>query len=217
MGDALKKDPILKTVLVVFLGLIVFSFLFGFNFGGTGYDASASQASQHASHHGGMGAGAAGGPGYMTGIIPGLIQFLIQILMVLLVFALIAGIVIGVKNFVAKQDSEALKKYPVIEYINQDPVLKVLVIAIAGIFGLYLVTGLLSGIGFGSGYNVSPQFMILNLINFLVKLLMIAFVAFGSLALWQYFKNQAPAQPPKQEIIQLEASRPAHKAGNEPE
>lgn len=204
MGDLFKNDPILKTVLVIFLGLVAFSFLFGFNFGGTGLDASMSQANQHAGHHGGMGGNTMGGISYISIIMSGLIQTLIQILMFLLVVALLAGGVMGIKRFIEKQDKEIIKESPVIKYINQDPVLKIIVIAIAGIFGLYLLSGLLNGIGFG--YGVSPQFMLLGLISFLMKIAMFAFVIFGSIALWRYFKNQATVQESKRDIIQVETT-----------
>lgn len=188
MGNQQNNDPILRVVLVVFVGLLVFGFLFGFNFGGTG------QAGM--GHHGGM-AATSGGGYYFGGLIAGLISFLIHILMLVLVFALIAGLFIAVKKFITTQDGlmEASRskvkeaRSQVMDAVNQDPVLKTLLMVIAGIAGFYFIVAIFRSFD-GVGYGFSPYFMLFALVGFLLKLLMIGFVVALTMALVQYLKAQ---------------------------
>ena len=183
MGDTTKGDPILRVVLIVFVGLLVFGFLFGGNFGGTGY------AGNTAGHHGMAAAGGYGGGAFFGSLIPGLIGFLMNMLVLVLVFALIAGLIMGIRKFINQPDG-ILKSSKTMEYINQDPVLKTMSIVIAVVFGLYFITALFNTMQFGGGYGASPQVMLFMLIGFLVKLLMLALVITLTVALVQYLKAQ---------------------------
>ncbi|HWR43462.1 DUF5326 family protein [Sporomusa sp.] len=184
MGDTTKGDPILRVVLIVFVGLLVFGFLFGTNFGGTGY------AGNNVGHHGmATTAGGYGGGAFFGGIIPGLIGFLMHLLILVLVFALIAGLIMGVRKFTNQPDG-FLKSSKAVEYVNQDPVLRTMAIVLAVVFGLYFITALFNGMQFGGGYSASPQVMLFMLIGFLVKLLMLALVITLTVALVQYLKAQ---------------------------
>lgn len=180
MGNDAKVDPILRVVLVVFAGLLVFSFLFGTNFGGTG---------QVSGHHG---AAAAGGGGYyFGGVVAGLVSFLINILLLVLVFALIAGLVMGVRKLInnCKTDS-TFQNCQVMNVVNQDPVLRVLLMAVVGIFALYIIAGIFRSLEFGVGYGFTPYSILFVLLGFLLKLLMLGLVVSLTVALVQYLKAQ---------------------------
>lgn len=185
MGDTTKGDPILRVVLIVFVGLLVFGFLFGGNFGGTGNMAGGG------GHHGAASSGYGGGM-FFGGLIPGLIGFLMHLLVLVLVFALIAGLVMGVRKFI-NQPGGLVQSSKAMEYVNQDPVLRTMAIVLAVVFGLYFISALFNGIQFG-GYGASPQFMLFALIGFLVKLLMLALVITLTVALVQYLKAQFEEQ-----------------------
>lgn len=181
MGDTTKGDPILRVVLIVFVGLLVFSFLFGSNFGGTGY------AGNNAGHMGA--AGGYGGGAFFSSLIPGLIGFLMHLLVLVLVFALIAGLIMGIRKFINQPDG-FVKSSKAMEYVNQDPVLRTMAVVLAVVFGLYIITALFNGLQSGGGYGASPQVMLFMLIGFLVKLLMLALVITLTVALVQYLKAQ---------------------------
>lgn len=182
MGDTTKGDPILRVVLIVFVGLLVFGFLFGGNFGGTGNIAGGG------GHHGMNASGSYGGGMFFGGLVPGLIGFLMHLLVLVLVFALIAGLIMGIRKFI-NQPNGFVQSSKAMEYVNQDPVLRTMAIVIAVVFGLYFISALFNSIQFG-GYGASPQFMLFMLIGFLVKLLMLALVITLTVALVQYLKAQ---------------------------
>lgn len=173
MGDT-KGDPILRVVLVVFVGLLVFSLLFGGSFGGS------------ASHHG-MGGGGNGGS-LISGMFTGLIGFLMHLLIIVLIFSLIGGFILGIRK-VIKEQSGRLQSSKAMEYVNQDPVLRTMVIALAVVLGLYVVSALFKGLQFGYGV-ASPQFMLFMLFGFLMKLLMLVLVVSLIVALVQFLKSQ---------------------------
>lgn len=182
MNETFRNDPILRAVVVVFFGLIVFGFLFGFNFGGVG------------------GPGEMGSSyGYSGSFLGSLISFLIHILMLVLVFALIGGLLAGLRKLYNAQESRIKSSKPVeyvrsskpVEYISQDPVLKVAAYAFAGILALYFVMGFIKVLFFG---YLNPYFLLMALIGFLIKLLVIALVIALSAALFQYAKTNIFAE-----------------------
>jgi len=196
MGNQTNNDPILRVFMVVFLGLLVFGFLFGFNFGGTG------QASL--GHHGG---GAAGGGYYFGNLIAGLISFLVNVLTLVLVFALLAGLFISIKKFLDTQKS-LMETSPskvketrsqVMDAVHQDPVLKTLLMVIVGIAGFYFIIAVFRSFdAVGNGF--SPHYMLFTLVGFLLKLLMIGLVVALVMALVQYLKSQLNDGQSRQEI-----------------
>lgn len=197
MGKQTNNDPILRVVMVVFAGLLVFGFLFGFNFGGTG------QATM--GHQGGAAVGASGY--YFGSLIAGLISFLINILTLVMVFALIAGLFIGIKKFLATQDglmgSSTSKvkeaRSQVMDAVNQDPILKILLTVLVGIAGFYFIIAVFRSFdAVGNGF--SPYYMLFALVGFLLKLLMIGLVLALVMALVQYLKSQLVDGQPRQEI-----------------
>jgi predicted lipid-binding transport protein (Tim44 family) len=177
MGDT-KGDPILRVVLVVVVGLFVFNFLFSGSFGGS-FGGSAG-------HHG-MGAGGYGGS-LFSGMFTGLIGFLMHLLILVLIFSLIGGLILGIRK-VVKEQSGRLQSSKAVEYINQDPVLRTMAIALAVVFGLYFVSAIFNGMQFGYG-AASPQFMLYMLFGFLMKLLMLGLVVSLIVALVQFFRSQ---------------------------
>lgn len=195
MGNATNGDPILRVILVVFAGLLVFGFLFGSNFGGTGQAV-----------YGGHGMAASGGV-YFGGMVAWLISFLINILMLVLVFTLIAGLFMGVRKLLIKEDGvletsrakvqEARTKVQeagnqVMGAVNQDPILKTLLTVIAAIAGFYVVVGIFRSFDFvgGPGIGFAPHLLLFALIGFLLKLFMIGLVITLTIALVQFMKNQ---------------------------
>ena len=207
MEKQTNNDPILRVVLIVFAGLLVFGFLFGFNFGGTG------QATL--GHHGGV--AAAGGGGYYFGsLIAGLISFLINILTLVMVFALIAGLFIGVKKFLATQQDNLMEtsrskvmeaRSKVMDAVNQDPVLKTLLMVIVGIAGFYFIIAVFHSFD-AVGYGFSPYYMLFALVGLLLKLLMIGLVVALVMALVQYLKSQFDDGQSRQEINVTPATTP---------
>ncbi|HMM21516.1 MAG TPA: hypothetical protein PKA10_12420 [Selenomonadales bacterium] len=206
MNDTLRNDPILRAILVVFIGLLVFGFLFGFNFGGTGGGSLGG-------HHGAtMEAGYAGGS-LFGGLIAGLITFTIKILTLVLVFALIAGIIAGIRKFLSQQDGWA-KTSPTMNAINQDPLLKTILIVVAGVIAFYFIMGLFNSLSFVNmgGYMYSPYYSLFALLGFLIKLLIIAFIVSVIFALVQYIKAQMldakPQEAARQEPTQALLAEP---------
>lgn len=194
MNDTLRNDPILRAILVVFIGLLVFGFLFGFNFGGTGGGGMAGH------HGGGMDAGYAGGSSLFGSLIFGLITFTIKILTLVLVFALIAGVIAGIRRFMSQQDGWA-KTSPTMNAINQDPLLKTIMLIVAGVFAFYLIMGLFNSMNFfsmGPSYMYSPYNSLFALLGFLIKLLVIAFIISIVFALVQYIKAQILDSKPQE-------------------
>ena len=186
MNNTQNTDPILRTVLIVFAGLIVFGALFGYNFGGTGASAMSG-----GGHHGTNSSGNL----FFANMISSLLAFTINILLLVVVFALVAGLILAVKKFMSQSQSDggffATSRTQVMDAVNQDPILKTLLLVFVGIVGFYLLMGLFSGGGFIAG---SPHLLSVMLFGFLMKLLVLAFVISLTLALVQYIKAQS-AQP----------------------
>ena len=179
MGNDMKKDPILRAVVVIFAGLLVFGFLFGANFGGM--EASGQGMGGH------HGAAASSGNPYFSGMFSGVLAFLVHTLFLVLIFSLIAGLIVGIRKLISRQEG-ILSSSKAAEYINQDPVLRTLVMVLAIIFGIYLISGL-----FGGGYGFSPYFMLVGLIGFVVKLLMLTLIISLVIMFIQYLKTQCSA------------------------
>jgi uncharacterized membrane protein len=179
-GD-FRNDPILRTLLVVLIGVLGFGLVFNlFTGGGTN-----------------MGGEHMGGYGYsIGGLLGGLMIFLIKLFMIVLVLAILGSIFVWFKNnFFANRESK------LIQSINNDPLLKMITIITALTFGLVLVFALLnnfgmSGIGilgnanYQGGHTFSAGNSITGLLTLLMQVLSFVFVISLIMAFVAYVKSQ---------------------------
>ena len=191
MAGDFKNDPILRTILVVFIGVLAFGLLFNlFTGGGT---------TMGGEHMGNM--GTAGGYGYsFGGLIGGLLLLLVKLLMVVLVVAVVVGIIVWIKNnFFQNTNSQFMQS------INKDPILKTISVVTLVIIGIVLLFALfgsfsqygmgyggqMGGYGYNSGFNSTNS--IAGLLALLVKVLMFVLVISLILAVAAYLKKQYDA------------------------
>lgn len=183
-----KNDSILRTILVVFIGILAFCLLFNlFTGGGTTMDGG---------HMGNM--GASGGLSF-GGLIGGLLLLLVKILMIVLVVAVLIGIFVWIKNNFFQNSSSS----QFLQSINKDPILKTVSIVTVVIIGIVLLFALFnsfsqSGMGFGGqmGANIigfNPMYSIAGLLTLLSKVLMFILVVSLIMAAVAYIKKQYDA------------------------
>ncbi|MBB6215471.1 putative membrane protein [Anaerosolibacter carboniphilus] len=183
MTNDFRNDPILRTLLVVLIGILGFGLIFNlFTGGGTSMDGE---------HMGGYGYGYSIG-----GLLGGLIFFLIKLFMIVLVLAILGSIFVWFRNnFFANRDSKFIQS------INNDPLLKMIAIVTALTFGLVLIFALLnnfgvSGVGFmgnvryQGGHAFSAGNSITGLLTLLMHVLSFVLVISLIMALIAYLKNQ---------------------------
>ncbi|MDF2522960.1 MAG: hypothetical protein K0R31_601 [Clostridiales bacterium] len=183
MSGDFRNDSLLRTILVVFFGVLAFGLLFNlFTGGGT----------TMGEHMGNM--GYASGYGFsLGGLIVGLLALLVKILMVVLVAAVVIGAFAWVKNnFLQNNNSQWMQS------INKDPVLKTISVVTLAIIGIVFLCALFSsfgqtGIGFGGylgGYGFNPIYSMAGILVLLVRVLMFVLIVSLILAVVTYLKKQ---------------------------
>ncbi len=191
MWENILKDPFMKVILVVFIGILAFGILFSL-VGGNTYMGGMSNYNGAMSGGGHMGLASGFNFG---GIITGLLMLLINILILVLVIAVVAGIIVWVKNNMLAGNNAKLA-----QMFNNDPVLRTAIIITAAVVGLVLIFALLNGFmgngmigqpGYGMhspGYGVS--FGITGLIMSLIRVLMFILVVSLIIAAIVYIRDQ---------------------------
>ena len=189
MAQDFKNDPVLRTILVVFIGVLAFGLLFNlFTGGGT---------TMGGEHMGNM--GTAGGYGFsFGGLIGALLILLVKLLLVVLVIAVAVSIFVWIKNnFIQNGNSKFMQSF------NKDPMLKTISVVTLAIIGIVLLFALFSsfgqsGMGYGGnmggyGFGFSPTNSIAGLLTLLEKVLMFVLVVSLILAVVAYLKKQYDA------------------------
>ena len=188
MWDELRNDPFLRTIGIIVIGILLFGLLFNtttgsFNMAGGG---------------GHMSQGAATGFSFGS-MISWLLLVLIKILFVVLIGAVLIGAFIWVRNMFFRDNNSAIARA-----INNDPILKTVVLTTLAIVGLFILFGLLGsfaspgytggmgeghmGGGYAKGYNAA--FGIGWLLTMLIQVLSYVFIISLILAIAIYLKSQ---------------------------
>lgn len=167
MENDVKMDSIWRIILVVFVGLLVFLFLFEGVPGEYGHYGEGSTSHNY--------------------LLNGLISFLLNVLVSVLALSLIGGLFMGLRKLF-DQKSNILGSSQFTNAIQKDPVLKTLLSIIAGLFVLYFIVMFVRCMEFGGGFGFFPYQFLFVLIGFLFKILTLILVITLTLALLQYLK-----------------------------
>lgn len=176
MAGDFKNDPLLRTILVVLIGILAFGILFNSFSGGVGT-------------MGGENMGNTGSYGIsFENLITGLVALMVRILVVVLVIALMVGLLVWInRNFLQNTNSQFVQS------IKNNPILKTVTAVTLVIVGIVLLLALLSSFerpwyGFGTGFN--PVYSIAGLITLLIQILTFVLVISLMLAVASYLKSQ---------------------------
>lgn len=143
MWETIKKDPILKTVVIIILSVLGFGFAFNIMFGTNNRGVGGGEMSSSGEM---MGGGSEMGGGYSLGnTLSNIFILAFNILLIVLVIALIIMIIKFVKKNVMKGG-----EIKVIETIKKDPFLKGLSIVGIVILSVWLISYLFNGM-YGNG------------------------------------------------------------------
>ncbi len=179
MWENLTKDPLIRMMLVVFIGILAFGIFFNLLTGSNGM----------AGYAGGMGGGEhmgnMGGYGYSFGnMIGGLLMLLINILVIVLVIAVVAGIVVWAKNTFGKVSMPTYVKT-----MSNDPFIRTITIITAAVIGLMLVMALFNGFA-SPGYMGMGSFGVSGILVLLIKLLTFVLTISLVVAAFIYIREQ---------------------------
>lgn len=175
MWEELRNDPFLRTVAVIVVGILLFGLLFN-TMPGNG---SGMMGGAH---------GAQGNTYSFNSLIGWLLLMLIRILYVVLIGAVLIGAFIWVRNTFFRDNNSAIARA-----INKDPILKIVVLSIAGIIGLYIIMGLLgsfSPMGFAGNHAFNPALGISWLLIMLIRVLSYVLIISLLIALAIYIRTQ---------------------------
>lgn len=176
MWDELRNDPFLRAVSVIVIGILLFGLLFNTTIGGNSMMGSGEDMSR------------GNGYGYsFNSIIGWLLLVLIKILFIVLIGAVLIAAFIWIRNMFFRDNDSAIARA-----INNDPLLKTVVLTTFGIIALFVLFGLLGSFtspgSMNGGYNVTLgiAWLLLMLIRVLSYVLIISL----GIALAIYLKSQ---------------------------
>lgn len=181
-----KNNPLLRTLLVVFIGMIAFELLFNSFTGGT-ETMGGGEEMGNMGMNGGYGSS-------LGGLITGLLALLVKILMIVLVIAVIVGIIVWIRNSFFQNTNSKF-----VQSMKNDPILKTISVVTLTIIGIILIFALIgnftqtsNGYGmhfsYGTGYSASSS--LAGLLTLLTKVLMFVLVVSLILGVASYLKNQ---------------------------
>lgn len=183
MWENLTKDPLIRMMLVVFIGILTFGIFFNLligNNGMTGY-AGSMGGGEHTGNMGSM-----GGSGYPFGnMIGGLLMLLINILVIVLVISVVAGIVIWAKNTFYKGNMP-----PFAQTMRNDPFIRTISIITAAVIGLMLVMALFNGFASPGYIGMGGTFGVSSILVLLIKLLIFVLTISLLVAAFIYIREQ---------------------------
>lgn len=176
MWDELRNDPFLRAIAVIVVGILLFGLLFNTTAGGNSMMGSGEDMSR------------GNGYGYsFNSIIGWLLLALIKILFVVLIGAVLIGAFIWIRNMFFRDNNSAIARA-----INNDPLLKTVVLTTLGIIALFVLFGLLGSFtspGYmNGGYNVTLG--IAWLLMMLIRVLSYVLIISLAIALAIYLKSQ---------------------------
>lgn len=180
-----KNNPLLRTLLVVVIGILAFGLLFNSFTGG-----EEAMGGEHMGNTGNMAMN--GGYGNSLGGLVGvLLALLVKILMIVLVVAIVVGIIVWIRNTFFQNTNSKF-----VQSIKNDPLLKTISVVTLAIIGIVFIFALLgsfsqSGMGYGSNIgNFNFGVSIAGLLTLLAKVLMFVLVVSLILATATYLKKQ---------------------------
>jgi hypothetical protein len=158
MWEKIKKDPLIKTIVVVLIGVLAFGFAFHIMFGAGGSS---------------MEEGAMMGSGYS---LSNTLENMIGILIKVVIIGLLIGIIVWIFRSIAKQTGEHTDR---LTWIKEDPIIRNTLIIIGAVIVIILGFGFLKGtISSGSGEEMitggmaySTSYLSLNLTSILSLIL----------------------------------------------
>lgn len=166
MWEAIKNNPLLKTIAIAVLGVLGFGFAFNIMFGSSGE---------------GMGHEMSGGYS-LDNTLAYILTVLIKILLIAIVITAIAAVVKYTRKYLAGNNhNTSANNTELIDFIKADPVLKTVTIVVSAILLLGMLF-MISGSLFGSGgaytmpggyrYSVANGLGLTAIMIFLVRLLL---------------------------------------------
>lgn len=187
----MKKDPIIRMLLIIILGSIAFQFLFNIiTGGGEDMDDMSSQTMM------------TGSSTTLDGFLSGILVLLVKFLLIILVLSLIVCIIMWIKNSFFKNVN-----FNFSQYASQNPIIKT-ILSIAGVFvGLIFILYLFnlvsvqnSGFGYSLGAMSGNSSMmggtfnsslgLTGVITFLIEVLSVVFIVSLIVGLAAFLKKQ---------------------------
>lgn len=183
MFEDLKKSVLLKTMLVILIGLFALDQLLNLISGGGSMN------------HNSMASGnMMGGYNYsFGGLLSSVLMLLVNLFMILLVVVVILGIIAWVRETFFKGGTIQLPKA-----LGNDPLIKSVTVITLAILGLVLIAALFNGMmnpGYGGRggnlfYGFNPVLSIVGVLSLLIRLLTFVLIISLILAVIIYLKNQ---------------------------
>ncbi len=195
MWEKVKSDPLIKTVVVIVLGVLAFGFAFNIMFG------SGSSSMEE---------GSMMGSGYsLNNMLGNVIELLIK----LVIIALLIGVIVWLFRAIAKPSERGQKER--FSLIKEDSFIKNTLIISGSVVVLLLAFNflkrILTGLG-GEGMDSSSSNMFLgasfgftSLASFLLKVLIIIFIIVLGYVIIMYFKENYTNVPSPKENDMLQA------------
>ena len=183
MWDSIKNDPIIKTVVVIILGVLAFGFAFNVMFG---------------ANSSGMESGGMGGGSYSLGnTLSYTLSLLIQIALILVVVGAIIAAIKYFKKYIIDGN-----KFTGIDLSDKKSVYRYVIYGAGALLVLVVLSSLMNGTSSSNmavgtmqnngnyAANTGSQFSILTVLGFFVKMLLFLSTAGLIVASFMYFKNE---------------------------
>jgi len=183
MWDSIKNDPIIKTVVVIILGVLAFGFAFNVMFG---------------ANSGGMESGGMGGGSYSLGnTLSYTLSLLIQIALILVVVGAIIAAIKYFKKYIIDGN-----KFTGIDLSDKKSVYRYVIYGAGALLVLVVLSSLMNGTSSSNmavgtmqnngnyASNTGSQFSILSVLGFFIKMLLFLSTAGLIGAAFMYFKNE---------------------------
>lgn len=178
MWETIKKDPLIKTIVVILLGVLAFGFAFHIMFG-----AGSSS----------MDDGSMMGSGYSLG---NTLENMIGILIKLVIIGLLIGIIVWIFRVITKQTGSKPEEH--FEFIKEDPIIRnaliIIVTVLVLVFGFSFIKGFFSA-GYGetdmmiSGNGYSMYYIFYPILIFAIKVLILILMISLGYAFIMYLKE----------------------------
>lgn len=178
MWETIKKDPLIKTIVVILLGVLAFGFAFNIMFGSGNSGMGESEMSM--------------GTGYS---LSNTLEVIIALLIKLAIIALLIGIIVWIFRAIGKRTGN--EQTDKLDWIKEDPIVKNALIIIGGVIVLIFLLTLFregstsSGMLNGNSYYLygNITYGIQSLFTLLLKLLLVLSFAGVGFGLYMYLKQ----------------------------
>lgn len=183
MWDSIKDDPIIKTVVVIILGVLAFGFAFNVMFG---------------ANSGGMESGGMGGGSYsLSNTLSYTLSLLIQIALILIVVGAIIAAIKYFKKYIIDGN-----KFTGIDLSDKKSVYRYVIYGAGVLLVLVVLSSLMNGTSSSNmavgtiqnngnyAVNTGSQFNVLSVLGFFIKILLFLSTSGLIVAAFMYFKNE---------------------------